>query len=120
MLGRDKTRNPVSPEKNAPIEWDVKTGRNIKWKAPLGSIAVSEPIVADGLIWIGTNNDPPRDVSLKAPGGVLACFRERDGKFLYQHFSTLTNEVGALNIATNGELFAIAQGASSPARPPKP
>src|SRR6476660_6822843 len=59
MLGRDKTRNPVSPEHEAPIEWDVKTGRNIKWRAALGSITVSEPIVADGLVWIGTNNDPP-------------------------------------------------------------
>jgi hypothetical protein len=35
MLGRGKTRNPVSPEGNAPIEWDMKTGRNIKWKALL-------------------------------------------------------------------------------------
>jgi len=92
MLGRDKTRNPVSPEKNAPVEWDVKTGRNIKWRAALGSVAQSEPIVAGGLIWIGTNNEPPRDASVKDAGGVLACFRERDGEFLYQHVSTVTNE----------------------------
>src|SRR3979490_2803707 len=65
MLGRDKTRNPVSPEKNAPTEWDIKTGKNIKWKAQLGSITVSEPILAGGLIWIGTNNDSPRDSSQK-------------------------------------------------------
>src|SRR5262245_38517325 len=76
MPGRDKTRNPVSPERNAPIEWDAKTGRNIKWKAELGSVTVSEPIVSDGLVWIGTNNDPPRDPTLKGPGGVLACLRE--------------------------------------------
>jgi len=91
MLGRDKTRNPVSPEHGAPIEWDVKTGRNIKWRATLGSIAVSEPIVADGLIWIGTNNDSPRDSTLNGRGGVLACFRERNGEFLYQHVSIVTN-----------------------------
>lgn len=97
MLGRDKTRNPVSPEKGAPVEWDVKTGRNIKWTARLGSITVSQPIAAGGLIWIGTNNDPPRDPSQKEPGGVLACFRERDGKFLYQCVSKVTNEVGTLN-----------------------
>jgi outer membrane protein assembly factor BamB len=91
MLGHDKTRNAVSLEKNAPIEWDIKTGRNVKWKAELGSITVSEPIVADGLIWVGTKNDPPHDTTLKSPGGVLACLRERDGAFLDQHFSTVTN-----------------------------
>ena len=95
MFGRDTTRNAVSPEKNAPIEWDVKTGRNIKWTARLGGITVSEPIVAGGLIWIGTNNDEPRDSSINEAGGVLACFRERNGEFLYQHVSTVTN--GQLN-----------------------
>jgi hypothetical protein len=29
MFGHDKTRNAVCPEKNPPIEWDVKRGRNI-------------------------------------------------------------------------------------------
>src|SRR5262245_18638874 len=91
MLGRDKTRNAVSPEKNAPVEWDIKTGRNIKWKAELRSITVSEPICVYGLFWIGTNNDSPRDAALKSPGGILACLRERDGVFLYQHYSTVTN-----------------------------
>ena len=41
MFGRNQTRNPVSPEKGAPVEWDVKSGRNIKWKAKLGS----EPVL---------------------------------------------------------------------------
>ena len=96
MLGRDKTRNPVSPEKGAPVEWDVKSGRNIKWRARLG-FTVSQPIVTGGLIWIGTDNGLPRDAALKDPAGVLACFRERDGEFLYQHVSTGTSKVGTLN-----------------------
>lgn len=29
MLGRDKTRNAVSPEKGAPLVWDAGSGRNI-------------------------------------------------------------------------------------------
>lgn len=32
MLGRDITRNSVSPEQSPPTDWDVTTGRNIKWK----------------------------------------------------------------------------------------
>jgi outer membrane protein assembly factor BamB len=90
MFGRDKTRNSVSPEKNPPIEWDVKTGKNIKWKAKIGSYTFATPVVANGLVWIGTNNDNPREPNhsnLVEPGGVLMCLRASDGKFLYQHAS---------------------------------
>src|SRR5437764_13155769 len=70
MFGRDRTRNAVSPEKNAPTEGHVKRrpclvvgnkavevgeSRNIKWSARLGSTTVGCPVVAKGLVWIGTN-----------------------------------------------------------------
>jgi outer membrane protein assembly factor BamB len=100
MLGHDRTRNPVSLEKGAPIEWDVKTGKNIKWRAPLGSITASDPVLSDGLIWIGTNNDPPHDPAVTDPGGILACFREADGRFLYQHVSTVKEGVSPLRRRT--------------------
>jgi outer membrane protein assembly factor BamB len=87
MFGRDKTRNAVSPEKNPPIEWDIKTGKNIKWKAKVGSLAFGTPVVANGFVWIGTNNDNPREPDVAGPAGVLMCFRESDGEFLYQHVS---------------------------------
>ena len=85
MLGRDRTRNSVSPEKNPPLDWDVKTGRNIKWRSELGIVCLSAPVVANGLVWIGTNNGHPRDAKCTGEAGVLMCFRESDGKFLYQH-----------------------------------
>ena len=59
MLGRDETRNSVSPEMDPPIEWDIgnfdpKTGRwtpgptkNTKWVAKLGSITCGDPVVTD-------------------------------------------------------------------------
>jgi len=91
MFGRDHSRNPVSPEKNPPLDWNDKTGKNIKWRAEVGcgqfSAPVSSPIVANGLVWIGTNNGQPRDASITGEAGVLMCFRESDGKFLYQHIS---------------------------------
>jgi len=87
MFGRDKTRNPVSPEKNPPTEWDLKSGKNIKWKAKLGSMTFAAPVVANGLVWIGTNNENPRDQNLTNTAGVLMCFRESDGQFLYQYLS---------------------------------
>lgn len=87
MFGRDKTRNSVSPEKNPPVDWDVKTGRNIKWKAELGTQSHGLVAVSGGLVWVGTNNLNPRDPAVTGDAGVLMCFRESDGKFLYQHVS---------------------------------
>lgn len=87
MLGRDATRNPVSPEMNAPIQWDVESGRNIKWSARMGSQTYGTPVVAGGQVYVGTNNAAgylkryPRTVDL----GCLLCFREADGEFLWQY-----------------------------------
>ncbi len=85
MLGRDATRNPVSPETNAPVNWDLATGKNIRWKAALGTVAFADPIVAGGLVWIGSNNQPPNDPPLANVAATLRCFRESDGKLLYEH-----------------------------------
>jgi len=87
MLGCDWTRNPVSPEKHAPVHWDAQTDRNIKWKARIGSFTFASPVAANGLVWIGTNNEYPRDPGGTNEAGVLMCFRESDGQFLYQHVS---------------------------------
>src|SRR5438445_13566556 len=66
MYGRDATRNPASPETQAPTDWQVHPrdhdlaaplpARNIKWEAALGDHAVGSPIVAGGLVWVCTNN----------------------------------------------------------------
>jgi outer membrane protein assembly factor BamB len=91
MGGRDGTRNPVSPEAGAPTDWQVRTDedapRNIRWSVRLGSRAIGGPVVAGGLVWVGTNNEEPLDPKIKGDRAVLVCFRESDGKFLYQHAS---------------------------------
>jgi len=90
MWGRDQTRNMVSPEKNPPTDWQVdgvKAARNIKWSAQLGSRCMAAPVVANSLVWIGTNNANPRDPNHKKDASVLMCFRESDGKFLWQYVS---------------------------------
>jgi outer membrane protein assembly factor BamB len=90
MMGRDRTRNAVIPEKNPPLDWDVKTGRNVKWWSTLGSVCYSSPVVANGLIWIGSNNYIQQDGKWNyadGQSGVLMCFREGDGKLLYKHVS---------------------------------
>jgi outer membrane protein assembly factor BamB len=84
MLGRDKTRNAVSPEKGAPVEWDAKTGRNIKWRAPLGYLAWADPVVAGGVVWVGTNRHSPPAPGAGEDTPVLKCFRETDGKAVWE------------------------------------
>src|SRR5262249_48980785 len=61
MLGRDATRNAVSPEKIAPTHWQVARGQNVRWEAQLGYGTLASPVVAGGLVWVGTDNRSPRD-----------------------------------------------------------
>ncbi len=37
--------------------WDVKTGKNVKWVAELGSQTYGNPAVGSGVVIIGTNNE---------------------------------------------------------------
>ena len=78
------TRNMVSTERGLPDSFDPKTGRNIKWSAELGTESHSTPIVAKGRVFVGTNNGNPRDPKHAGDRGVLMCFDERSGKFLWQ------------------------------------
>ena len=43
MFGNTFSRNMVSDEKGLPADWDVKTGRNVKWWADVGSQAYAGP-----------------------------------------------------------------------------
>jgi outer membrane protein assembly factor BamB len=69
-------------------------GGGLKWKVDLGSRAYGGPIIAGGKVYVGTNNEKPRnprDEKKNADGdvepmdkGVLMCFDEKTGKFLWQ------------------------------------
>jgi len=74
----------VSDEKGLPDSFDAKTGKNIKWVANLGDQSYATPIVAGGKVLIGTNNEVPRDPRHQGDRGVLMCFDEKDGRFLWQ------------------------------------
>jgi outer membrane protein assembly factor BamB len=87
MWGRIPLRQMISPEKNPPTDWDVETGKNIKWSADLGSKSYGNPVVSDGLVYVGTNNEGKRDPNITADGGVLMAFDEATGKFLWQRYS---------------------------------
>jgi outer membrane protein assembly factor BamB len=84
MWGGTPDRNMVSSVKGLPTEWDVKTKKNIKWVAELGSQAYGNPVVAAGMVFVGTNNEAAKDPKIKGDKGVLMAFRESDGQFMWQ------------------------------------
>ena len=84
MWGGSPDRNMVSTMTGLPTTWDVKTGENVKWVAPLGSQTYGNPVVAGGFVLVGTNNELVRDPKQGGDRGVLMAFRESDGEFLWQ------------------------------------
>jgi outer membrane protein assembly factor BamB len=84
MWGSTLTRNMVSDATGLPAEWDTDTGLNVKWVAALGSTSYGNPVIADGKIFIGTNNDLMRAPDVAGDKGIVMAFRESDGKFLWQ------------------------------------
>lgn len=84
MWGGTPSRNMVSPMTGLPTAWDIKTGKNVKWVAELGSQSYGNPTVAGGVVLIGTNNEAMRDPKQGGDRGVLMAFREETGEFLWQ------------------------------------
>jgi outer membrane protein assembly factor BamB len=96
MWGRDPSRNMVSPEKGLPERFspgklkpdgesvDPATMKNVKWVANLGTQTYGNPVVAGGRVYVGTNNDRPRDPRRTGDRGVLLCLDEATGKLLWQ------------------------------------
>jgi outer membrane protein assembly factor BamB len=87
MFGGDLSRNFVNlKEKGIASDWSFTQGaeKNILWSAEVGDKAYGGPIVAGGRIYVGTNNGNPRDKSIEGDKGVLMCFDEATGKFLWQ------------------------------------
>ena len=67
-----------------PVTWDVGKKQNVKWVAALGSQTYGNPVVSDGKVFVGTNNEGLRDPKQAGDRGVLMAFRESDGEFLWQ------------------------------------
>ena len=84
MWGGSPDRNMVSDATGLPTTWDVKTGKNIKWVAALGSQSYGNPVVSGGVVLVGTNNEAMRDPKQGGDRGVIMAFRESDGEFMWQ------------------------------------
>lgn len=97
IWGKDQSRNMASSEPG-PIPTDFSPGeeigrtgkidpdttRKIKWVAKLGSQAFGNPVVADGKILLGTNNESPRAEKYKGDRSVFYCLDEETGDLIWQ------------------------------------
>ena len=84
MWGGTPSRNMVSDAKGLPTTWDIKTGKNVKWVAELGSQSYGNPTVANGVVLVGTNNEAMRDPKQGGDRGVVMAFNEETGEFMWQ------------------------------------
>src|ERR1700741_5363046 len=83
MWGGTPDRNMVSNMKGLPTEWDIKTKKNVQWVAELGSQSYGNPVVAGGMVFVGTNNEAVRDPKQPGDRGVLMAFKEDTGEFMW-------------------------------------
>jgi outer membrane protein assembly factor BamB len=94
--GPDKGRNMYSPEKGLPEKFepgkfkkgsedvDMATTKNVKWVAKLGSQSYGNVTVAGGKVFVGTNNDTPRDPKHPGDRSILMVFDEKTGELIWQ------------------------------------
>lgn len=69
----------------------------VVWSAKLGNQTYGNPTVGGGKVFIGTNNASPRDPRIKGDKGVLMCFDDATGKFLWQLVVPKIPEEGQFN-----------------------
>lgn len=94
MLGGRPDRNNVSAETKLPTEWNAK--KNVKWTADLGDVTYGGPVIANGRVFIGTNNDEPGS---RQKRGVMKCFSEKDGSLLWRVAHEKLAEAGEDDVA---------------------
>ena len=86
MWGGTPSRNNTPFGETLPDSWNLESGENVLWASPLGSQSYGNPVIANGKVYIGTNNNYgylkryPSKVDL----GCMLCFEEKTGKFLWQ------------------------------------
>ena len=84
MYGNTPSHNMVSDEKDLPTKFDAETGLNILWSAELGSQSYAGPVVADGRVYVGTNNERLYNPELKGDRGNVMAFDIETGKLIWQ------------------------------------
>lgn len=94
--GGTNNRNMISNETGLPIRFnpgkkkagsediDMSTTENCLWVAKLGSQSYGTVSVAGGQVYVGTNNESPRNPKHQGDRGVVMVFDEKTGAFKWQ------------------------------------
>ena len=95
--GGTAARNMFSLERGIPASFvrgaersdgsgiDLRTAENVKWIAGLGTETYSSPTIANGKVFIGTNDSTLADPRFeRTGGGVLLCLDEETGRLLWR------------------------------------
>ncbi len=94
--GGDGQRNMVGTEKKAPVRFnpgsylpgsetvDMSTTEGVRWVAKLGSQTYGNPTVADGRVYVGTNNAMERRPGITGDYSVVLALSEETGELLWQ------------------------------------
>jgi outer membrane protein assembly factor BamB len=99
--GGTPARNMFSPSRDIPHQFtrdkkasiSFKQGteeidranlQNLKWVSKIGSQSYGNVTVAKGKVFIGTNNESPRDSRHPGDRSILMCFDEKTGELLWQ------------------------------------
>lgn len=94
--GGSNMRNMYSPQRGLPDTFgkiDFKPGtdeintnnlKTLKWVTKIGSQSYGNVTVSGGKVFIGTNNEPPRDPKHEGDRSIVLCFEEKTGAFLWQ------------------------------------
>ena len=88
MLGGTPSRNMANPAgKDLPSSWSIKKGaqKNVLWSADLGTTTYGGVVVAGGKVYIGTNNERPKDPAVTGDKGIMYALDAATGKFLWQN-----------------------------------
>ena len=88
MWGGDPGRNMVNTATGVFFDFEpaetADDGSYLKWTVSLGSQTYGNPVVAEGRVFVGTNNGAEFRPQHVGDRGVVLCFRESDGEFLWQ------------------------------------
>ncbi|MFO0808816.1 MAG: PQQ-binding-like beta-propeller repeat protein [Gemmataceae bacterium] len=117
MYGGSPARNMVNLiDRNVLGTIGAEKGPPRLWKAALGSRCYAQPVVAGGKVYVGTNNQVPRnprDTRVRKDGktepidkSILMCFEAATGRFLWQHVNDKL-ETGVVNDWPNEGVCSI-------------
>ena len=85
-------------------EIDMGTTTNVKWVAKLGSQAYGNTTVSNGKVFVGTNNESPRDERHIGDRGIVYCLDEETGEII-ERVEKISVYIHQLAMDQHGDLY---------------